>query len=81
MTTATSFTSKGQVTVPKHIRDKYGFKTSTKVYIQDTKYGPVIKKAPTLDEVVGIVKVKKPISIKEQKKLIKKAIYKKNKNK
>jgi|GEM_PF-1139240 len=81
MSTATSVTSKGQITVPKSIRDKYGFKNRTRIYVEDTKYGPIIKKAPTLNEVLGIVKVKKPISIKDQKDLIKKAInykYKKS---
>lgn len=79
MSTGTSFTVKGQITVPKSIRDKYGFKPRTRAYIQDTEYGPIIKKAPTLEEVVGIVSVKNPISISEQKELIRKAITKKYK--
>ena len=39
MKTTTTATSKGQLTIPKGVRDKIGLKTGTKVYIYPTKDG------------------------------------------
>ncbi|WP_058365100.1 AbrB/MazE/SpoVT family DNA-binding domain-containing protein [Haloparvum sedimenti] len=44
MSTATRITEKGQATIPKHLRDKYGLEPGDEVVWVDTDQGIVVKK-------------------------------------
>jgi AbrB family looped-hinge helix DNA binding protein len=53
-----SLTIKGQVVIPKRIRNKFGFKTGSKVVFQETDKGVVIKPMDEsfFDDMMGILK-------------------------
>jgi antitoxin PrlF len=67
-------TSKGQVTIPKIIRDRARMDSGTQLDFQLESDGTVIIRPVTRDisEIKGIVKVKrrKPVTLKEMKKAI-----------
>lgn len=51
MTQVVSITSKGQATIPKELREKYGFTTKAKII--ETPDGLLFKPIPTPDEEYG----------------------------
>lgn len=57
-------TSKGQVTIPKTIRDRLGVSIGSQVVFYEDAYGQMImaSKSNDLSEVVGIIKTKINIS-------------------
>jgi antitoxin PrlF len=54
MTQIVSITSKGQATIPKELRDKYGFKNKARVIA--TPEGILFKPLPTPEEEFGSLK-------------------------
>ncbi len=74
----TSMSAKGQIVIPKPIRDALGIKPADKlqVDIQD-KNSIVIRLIPNIEDVYGMFKVQRPITKTEAKKIIKKAVLKK----
>ena len=56
MRNITTLTQKGQVVIPKEIRDRFGLKTSDKLIFSVKDNEIVIKKAKTPEEVMGMLK-------------------------
>ena len=61
----TTVSSKGQVILPKAIRDALGWKPGTKLRVENTKDGVLLKAGPifpptTVDEVFGCLKYDGP---------------------
>ena len=57
--------SKGQVVIPKAVRDRHGWKPGTELVVEDRPEGVLIRTKPgirptMLDEVVGIANYKGP---------------------
>lgn len=76
-------TSKGQITLPKNIREHLDVKEGDKVEFIMTKTGQVLVTAKTvsLDEIYGMAKQKKKASIEDMDKAIAKAVKKRNRKK
>lgn len=49
-----SITSKGQLTIPKNLREKFGLKEGTKAIAIETSKGVLIKPIPHLSELMGV---------------------------
>ena len=60
MSTTTSITSKGQITLPKAIRDKLGVKPGDRVTFREQTDGKIVVEAATVDllSLCGIIKPK-----------------------
>ena len=73
----TTMTQKGQVAIPKSIRDYFHLKPHDKVHfeVQDEKI--VATPAPTINEMFGLFKTSKIITKKEMKKAIREAVLEK----
>lgn len=57
----TTLSTKGQVVLPKAVRDRLGWRSGTRVRIEETPDGVVLRRAPlfrptTIDEVAGCLK-------------------------
>jgi AbrB family looped-hinge helix DNA binding protein len=61
----TTISQKGQVVVPKDIRDKLNLKPSNVLNVKEEKGKIVITPAPSSDEIFGLFKTKKPITQKD----------------
>ena len=72
-----TLTQKGQVAIPKSIRDYFHLKPHDKVHfeVQDEKI--VATPAPTIHEMFGFFKTSKVITKKEMKKAIREAVLEK----
>jgi len=72
-----TLTQKGQVAIPKSIRDYFHLKPHDKVYfeVQDEKI--VATPAPTISEMFGLFKTSRIITRKEMKKAIREAVLEK----
>jgi AbrB family looped-hinge helix DNA binding protein len=48
----TTVTSKGQITIPSHLREEFGLEKGTKLMVVPTEYGLVLKKVelPSVEE-------------------------------
>lgn len=77
MNGTTTMTQKGQVAIPKSIRDYFHLQPHDKVHfeVQDEKI--VATPAPTIEEMRGFVKANKILSKKEMKKIIQDAVLEK----
>ena len=73
----TTMTQKGQVAIPKSIRDYFHLQTHDKIHfeVQDEKI--IATPAPTIDEMSGLFKTSKVITKKEMKKAIREAVLEK----
>jgi len=75
----TSLTQKGQVVIPKSIRDLFNLKAFDKVIFSVVKDKIVVEPALTVDEAYGMMASDvKPISKEEMKKYIKKRVMEKH---
>lgn len=74
MNGTSTLTQKGQVAIPKSIRDYFHLKPHDKVNfeVQDEKI--VATPAPSIDEMFGLFKTSKAITKKEMKKAIRDAV-------
>ena len=71
MKASTSITVKGQVTIPKEIREELGLKPGDKVVFEKEANTIVLKSAKTLLDFRGYVKAERYISTEETRKIIK----------
>ena len=73
-----SITQKGQVSIPKAIRDHFGLKTFDKLHfsIKDNKI--VAEPAFSTDSMFGIIKTQKILTKKQAKKIIRDAVIAKH---
>lgn len=53
MLSNTILTRNGQTTIPKQLREKYGFTEGTLLEVIDTGDGVLYRKAPTMKDLVG----------------------------
>jgi len=70
--TATTITIKGQVTIPKEIRDKLGLKPGDKVLFEKEGKRIFLKLAKTMVDFRGYVKTKRYIPMEEARMIAKK---------
>lgn len=84
MNGVTTLTQKGQVAIPKPIRDHFGLKPFDKISFEVRKDKIIAKRVPTIEEMFGIFKTSKKLTKKEMKKAIQEAVLekfrRKNKN-
>jgi AbrB family looped-hinge helix DNA binding protein len=78
-----TITSKGQITVPKEVRDVLGLKAGDKVDFRLEKDGtarmlPLSRKVSDVFGMLANIKKKRPVTVREMDKNLKKAIKKKN---
>jgi len=72
-----TITQKGQVAIPKGIRDYFGLKTSDKINFTVVDEKIVAIPVPTVEEMFGSIKTKKILSKLELKKIVRKEVVKK----
>jgi len=72
-----TMTQKGQVAIPKGIRDYFNLKPSDKINFTVEGNKIVAKKILDIDEMMGIIPVKKPLSKQKIKALIRTQVLKK----
>ena len=76
-----TLTQKGQVAIPKSIRDYFDLKPSDKVYFEVKDNSIVARRLSSIEEMRGIVKTNKILPKKEMKKIIREAVLEKFKRK
>ena len=81
MTYASTITSKGQVLIPKEIRDLVGIKSRDRILFELTDSWLRIKPVPTIDQMFGSIKAAKVLSRDEQKVTIRGRVLNKFKQK
>ena len=81
MNGVSTLTQKGQVAIPKSIRDYFDLKPSDKVYFEVKDNSIVARRLSSIEEMRGIVKTNKILSKKEMKKIIREAVLEKFKRK
>ena len=75
-----SITQKGQVAIPKGIRDHFGLKKSDKIHFSVQKNKIVAEPIPTVESMFGFIKTKKVLTKKEMKRIIRDAVVEKYEN-
>lgn len=76
-----TMTQKGQVAIPKSIRDHFYLKPFDKVYFEVKDNNIIARRLSSIEEMRGIVKTNKILSKKEMKKAIREAVLEKFKRK
>ena len=76
-----TITQKGQVAIPKEIRDFFNLKTSDKLRFSVEKNKIVAEPVVSIESMFGIIKTKKVLSKKEMKKIIRDAVVAKHAHK
>lgn len=77
----TTLTQKGQVAIPKSIRDYFHLKPHDKVHFEVKDNNILARRLSSIEEMRGIVKTNKILSKKEMKKTIRDAVIEKFKRK
>ena len=72
-----TLTQKGQVAIPKSIRDYFDLKPSDKVYFEVKDNSIVARRLSSIEEMRGFVKTNKILSKREMKKAIREAVLEK----
>lgn len=73
MPIATTITTKGQVTIPKEIRERLGLRSGDKVIFVTEEDKVVIKSAKTLLDFKGYFKVKRAVDFEAVRRRVKQA--------
>jgi len=73
----TSVTSKGQILIPKAVRDEVGIKPGARALVSAVGGKVVIDLVPTLEKIRGYFRGIKALSKKEQKKIVQEAVVEK----
>lgn len=73
-----TITQKGQVAIPKEIRDFFNLKASDKLHFSVENNKIIAEPIPTIESMFGIIKTKKVLSKKEMKKIIRDAVVAKH---
>ena len=81
MNGVSTLTQKGQVAIPKSIRDYFHLKPYDKVHFGVRDNDIVARRLSSIEEMRGIVKTNKILSKKEMKKIIRDAVIEKFKRK
>lgn len=76
-----TLTQKGQVAIPKSIRDYFHLQPHDKVHFEVKSNSIVARRLYSIEEMRGIVKTNKILSKKEMKKVIREAVLEKFKRK
>ena len=76
-----TLTQKGQVAIPKSIRDYFHLKAHDKVHFEVKDDNIIARRLSSIEEMRGIVKTNKILSKKEMKKAIREAVLEKFKRK
>ena len=77
----TTMTQKGQVAIPKSIRDYFHLQPHDKIHFEVKDDNIVARRLSSVEEMRGIVKTNKILSKKEMKKIIREAVLEKFKRK
>ena len=80
MNGVSTLTQKGQVAIPKEIRDHFRLKASDKIHFSVNDNVIIARPVHSIDDMYGIIKTKKVISKKEMKKEIHEAVVAKYEN-
>lgn len=75
-----TLTQKGQVAIPKAIRDHFNLKTSDKLHFSIVKNKIVAEPVRSVAEMIGFIKPKRPVSLKEMRKAVIEAVLEKHAN-
>ncbi len=75
-----TITQKGQVAIPKEIRDFFNLKTSDKLHFSVEKNKIVAEPILSTESMFGFIKTKKVLSKREMKKIIRDAVLEKYAN-
>lgn len=75
-----TITQKGQVAIPKEIRDFFNLKASDKLHFSVEKNKIIAEPIPTVESMFGIIKTKKVLTKKEMKRIIRDAVVEKYEN-
>ncbi len=75
-----TLTQKGQVAIPKPIRDYFKLQASDRLHFSIEGDRIVAKPAPSISEMRGFIKAKRAVSKAEMKKIIKEAVVTKYAN-
>ena len=75
-----TMTQKGQVAIPKPIRDFFELKPSDKLYFEVKDNSIVARPVSSIEDMRGIVRTKRKISKKQYKKTIRESVLKKYAN-
>lgn len=75
-----TLTQKGQVAIPKKIRNHFRLKTSDKIHFSVQGDSIIAKPIHSIDDMYGIIKTKKVLLKSEMKKTIRKAVVAKYAN-
>lgn len=81
MNGVSTLTQKGQVAIPKSIRDYFDLKPHDKVHFEVKDNNIVARRLSSVKEMRGIIKTNKILSKKEMKKTIRDAVIEKFKRK
>jgi antitoxin PrlF len=75
-----TLTQKGQIAIPKAIRDHFNLKTSDKLrfYVENNQI--VAEPIKSVREMRGFIKAQRPVSLKEMREAIIEAVVKKHAN-
>lgn len=76
----TSITQKGQVVIPKSIRDQFKLQPSDKIRFSVKGNKIIAEPIPSVDDMYGIIKTKKVLSKQDMKKTIREAVVAKYAN-
>ncbi|MEK7550988.1 MAG: AbrB/MazE/SpoVT family DNA-binding domain-containing protein [Patescibacteria group bacterium] len=76
-----TITQKGQVAIPKSIRDYFNIKPSDKIYFEVKNDNIIARRLSSIDEMRGIVKTHRLLSKIEHKRAVKKAVLQKFRDK
>ncbi len=74
MSTTATITTKGQVAIPKAIRDYFGLRPSDKLRFSVDGDKIIAQRAHTLDSMMGFIKAKKKYTRAQEKKIIERAV-------
>ena len=81
MNGVSTLTQKGQVAIPKSIRDYFHLKPHDKVHFEIKNNNIVARRLSSIEEMRGFVKTNKVLSKKDMKKIIQNAVLEKFKRK
>ena len=73
-----TITQKGQVAIPKEIRDFFNLKASDKLHFSVKKNKIIAEPIPTVESMFGFIKTKKVLSKREMKKIIRDSVVAKH---
>ena len=77
MNLVSTVTSKGQVLIPKLIRDQFGLLANTRVFVDVAGDQIVLSPAPTVAQMAGFIKNKRKYADKSDREVVRAAVLRK----